>query len=107
MSKRRNKHSSVSALQQQLRRPDIAVLGNAVTSLPTAQWRTRMFFMGVPDTDLARQTGGGFPATFRPDKDTHPVFVIRIGAAGHLLCPCSSRGNRKKMRYIRRVGVRS
>lgn len=100
MSKRRKKIPPASALTQILRQPDLSILGNAIKALPPAQWQARMFFMGVPDTDLRQHTGGGFPAILRPDMDTHPVFILRRLAAGHFLCPCSSQGNKWKLRYI-------
>lgn len=100
MSKRRKKIPPVSALTQILRQPDLSLLGNAITALPPAQWRSRMFFMGVPDTDLRQHTGDRFPATLRPDIDTHPVFVLCRLAVGPLLCPCSSWGDKLKLRYI-------
>jgi hypothetical protein len=100
MSKRREKTSSVSALNKVVRHPDLSILGNAIKTLPQAQWQSRMFFMGVPDTDLQQYTGGEFPAILRPNMDTHPVFVLRNQPAGHLLCPCSSKGNKRALRYI-------
>ncbi|MEA2114068.1 MAG: hypothetical protein U9P36_01640 [Thermodesulfobacteriota bacterium] len=100
MSKRRKKTPSVSALNQVLRQPDLSILGDSIKSLPPAQWKERMFFMGVPDTDLRMQTGGKFPATLRQHIDTHPVFVLRSRPSGHLLCPCTSRGNRRNSWYI-------
>lgn len=102
MSKRRKKNPSVSALNQVLRLPDLSILGNAIKTLPPVQWQTYMFFMGVPDADLRQHTGGGFPATLRSDMNTHPAFILRIGSTGHLLCPCSSKGNKQKLRYIQK-----
>lgn len=100
--KQTGRTESITALNQMLRQPDLSILGNAVKSLPPAQWRARMFFMGVPDTDFRHHTNGEFPATLRPDMDTHPVFVLREQPTGHLLCPCTSRGNKKKLRYIKK-----
>jgi hypothetical protein len=100
MSKRRKKSSSVSALNQILRQPDLSILGNAITTLPPVQWQASMFFMGVPDSDFRQHTGGRFPATLRPNMDTHPVFVLATGSNGHILCPCTSKGNKQKLRYI-------
>ena len=100
--KKRQISPAVAALNQVLRQPDLSILGNAIKTLPPVQWQERMFFMGVPDTDLRTHTRGVFPATLRPDMDTHPVFVLRVQPAGHLLCPCSSRGNKHKSRYIRK-----
>ncbi len=97
MSNRQIKTSPVSTLNQILRQPDLSLLGNAIKSLSPAQWQTRMFFMGVPDTDLRQHTGGKFPASLRPDMETHPIFVLRTQAAGHLLCPCTSKGNKLKL----------
>jgi hypothetical protein len=100
MSTRRKKNSSVSALNKDLRRPDLSILGDSIKYLPPAQWKQRMFFMGVPDTDLRSLTNGKFPATLRQQMDTHPVFVLRCRPSGHLLCPCTSGGNRQKSWYI-------
>ncbi len=101
MGKQRTSRKPVAQLNQALRRPDLDLLGGAIRSLPPSLWQERMFFMGVPDTDLRRYTGN-FPATLRQEKDTHPVFVLDHHPAGNLLCPCSSRGNPRTMRYIRK-----
>ncbi len=58
-----------------------------------------MFFTGVADKEL-RQHTGAFPATLRTDTTTHPIFVLRAGNTGHLVCPCSSNGRRRKHRFI-------
>ncbi|WP_157469896.1 hypothetical protein [Desulfobulbus elongatus] len=58
-----------------------------------------MFFTGVADKEL-RQCTGSFPATLRKDKTTHPVFLLQARNTGHLMCPCSSKGDRRKHRYI-------
>ena len=63
-----------------------------------------MLFAGAPDTDLHQYTDQKFPATLRPDLDTHPVFVLQCFPAGHLLFPCSSKG-RKQQRYIPKGSV--
>ncbi len=102
MGGKRKKKTALSSLNQALRRPDLSILGDAVKSLPPAQWRNRMFFMGVPDTDLRRHTDGGFPATLRPDKDTHPLFVLSARTTGPLVCPCTSRRGSKRSRYIQK-----
>jgi hypothetical protein len=102
MARRKKKTSPVTELNQTLRRqPDLNILGDAIKNLPPDQWKNRMFFMGVPDMDLRQHTGGKFPATLRPDKDTHPVFVLRCRPTGHLLCPCTSKRDRKRW-YIAR-----
>ena len=82
-----------------LRQPDLSILGNAIRRLPSGQWQERMFFFGAADTELKAQTGK-FPATFRKDKTTHPIFILRAGTASHLACPCSTQGNRKRYRFI-------
>lgn len=89
-----------SELIQHLRRPDLSILGNAIRSLPPAQWQTRMFFMGMADKELKHHTNESFPRTLRKTQNTHPVFVLRQGTTGHQLCPCSSKGNLRKHRYI-------
>ncbi len=95
------KHTSnaESKLLSQIRKPDLSVLGGAIKTLPRVQWQERMFFAGVDDVDLS-EWSGGFPATFRKELQTHPVFVLRCHHSGHLLCPCSSSGN-KTFRYIK------
>ena len=92
--------STIWALNQTLRQPDLDILGASIVTLPPPQWKERMFFMGVPDTDLRKRTAGKFPATLRKYMDTHPVLVLRSQPSGHLLCPCTSRGNRQNMWYI-------
>jgi len=87
-------------LNRVLRRPDLRVLGDSISRLPPVQWKERMFFMGVPDSDLRNRTDGKFPATLRKQMDTHPVLVLRCRPGGHLLCPCSSRGNKDRAWYI-------
>jgi len=87
-------------LLSQIRRPDLSILGDAIRKLSPMQWRERMFFAGVDDIDLKKWTGG-FPATFRNDYQTHPVFVLSCRPSGHLLCPCSSKG-RKNCRHIQK-----
>ena len=69
----------VQKLNQSLRQPNLSILGNAIKSLPPAQWKERMFFAGAADTDLRKHTRSRFPATLRQDKDTHPVFVFFKG----------------------------
>ena len=44
--------SSIQELNRILRQPDLSILGTSIANLPPAQWRARMLFMGVPDTDL-------------------------------------------------------
>jgi hypothetical protein len=102
MSRNKKNTSPLTALNRDLRRPDLSILGDSIKVLPAAQWKSRMFFMGVPDTDLRECTSDRFPATLRPDKNTHPVFVLSTRPTGHLLCPCSSRGNKKRLRYVRK-----
>lgn len=94
------KASSIRELNRILRQPDLSILGTSIATLPPAQWKERMLFMGVPDTDLRNRTAGQFPATLRKHKDTHPILVLRGRPSGHLLCPCTSRGNKQNMWYI-------
>jgi len=89
-----------AGLLQQMRRPDLRVLGNGIKKMLPMQWQERMFFAGVSDFDLKEWTGR-FPATFRKKQITHPIFVLRCHASGHLVCPCSSKG-KKRLRYIRK-----
>lgn len=80
--------------------PDLSVLSGCIRRLPPSQWQERMLFAGAPDRSLREQTGS-FPATFRSATSTHPIFVLRLLAAGHLVCPCSSSGSKHRQRYIR------
>jgi hypothetical protein len=82
-----------------LHKPDLSVLGHSIRSLPPTQWQDRMFFTGAADTELRKQTGS-FPATLRKDKTTHPLFILQARHTGHLACPCSSRGDKRKDRHI-------
>ncbi|MDW7774393.1 MAG: hypothetical protein SCH71_16020 [Desulfobulbaceae bacterium] len=59
-----------------------------------------MLFTGAPDQELKECTGS-FPATLRKEKNTHPIFVLDALPEGHLVCPCSSKGNKQNQRYIR------
>ncbi len=86
---------------EQLRRPDLSVLGNSIRSLSPGQWHAHMLFSGAPDTELKRLTGA-FPATFRQDKTTHPLFVLAAHGSGNLVCPCSSQGQTRQQRFIRK-----
>ncbi len=86
-------------LIRSLRRPDLSILGNAILALPPTQWQDRMFFINAPDTELKAVTGV-FPATYRPNKSTHPLYILRAGSTGHLACPCSSKGHGQRNRFI-------
>ena len=89
-----------ASLVATLHKPDLSILGNAIRSLPPAQWTERMFFTGAADTELREQTVA-FPATLRQDKTTHPIFLLQAGTSGHAACPCSTKGHWRKFRYIR------
>jgi len=78
---------------------DLKILGESIRSLPPSQWKERMFFSGFKDNELRAHTGS-FPATLRTDKTTHPVFILGSNSISHVVCPCSSKGSRKKQRYI-------
>jgi hypothetical protein len=79
---------------------DLTALGEAITRLPPRYWRERMFFHGARDRDL-RVATGKFPATFRKDRRTHPIFVLKmLGDLGRKVCPCSSK-NWGAGRFIR------
>ena len=82
-------------------RPDLTVLSGCILKLPPSQWQERMLFSGAPDSSLREQTGS-FPAALRREKNTHPIYVLRLLAAGHLVCPCSSSGSKLRQRYIRK-----
>jgi hypothetical protein len=82
-------------------KPDLSILGGAIKSLPPRHWKERMLFSGIPDTDLRLHTGD-FPATLRKDRTTHPVYVLKSLAVGHLVCPCSSKQFRKRQRFIKK-----
>ncbi len=83
-----------------IRRPDLSVLGSSIKKLPVQLWETRMFFAGVQDKKL-KQITTAFPATFRKDHTTHPIFVLAVlPGLAHTVCPCSSKGHTGKQRYI-------
>ena len=90
----------VADLIRYLCQPDLSILGNSIRSLPPLQWQDRMFFTGMADTQLRLYTGCVFPATLRKDTTTHPAFLLQARNTGHLMCPCSSKGQRRKYRYI-------
>ena len=71
------------------------VLG-AVVHLPLKYWKSKMFFMGALDVELAEFTGGQFPARLVSGK-SHPVFSLKplLGGIGFMVCPCTSRKPRK------------
>lgn len=80
--------------------PDLSCLGSGMKRLPPLYWEPQMFFQGALDLRL-REATGVFPATLRPDRKTHPLFVLEaIDGLGHRVCPCSSR-NWAARRYIR------
>jgi hypothetical protein len=83
-----------------IRKADLSLLGNSITSLPVSQWRDRMLFAGAPDQELKFLTGT-FPRTFRTEKTTHPIFVLASMQTGMFVCPCSTKGNPSKFRFIR------
>lgn len=97
--KGKDRSGGVENLVNLLRKPDLSILGASITSLPISHWRPNMMFFGAPDTDL-RQLTGAFPATMRPDKTTHPLFVLQVNTVGHYVCPCSSKGHSAKQRYV-------
>ncbi len=83
-----------------IRQPDLSILGESIRTLPAQLWKTRMMFAGVPDVTLKDITGS-FPATFRKGHTTHPVFVLEnIAVYAHKVCPCSSKGDRRRQRYV-------
>jgi hypothetical protein len=82
------------------RMADLGVLGGSISSLPVTQWSENMQFFGAPDTDLLELTGS-FPATLRPDKTTHPIFILKTNPTGHYVCPCTSKGSSRDKRFIR------
>jgi len=83
------------------RRVDLGILGGAIRRLPPACWQPGMLFSGAPDRGLKDLTGE-FPATFRSDKVSHPIFVLKtLSHLGHKVCPCSSR-RRGTARFIRK-----
>jgi hypothetical protein len=104
MAKKKSRHSRIWDDPPPARRfpapPDLSVLGSGLKHLAPAYWEPRMFFQGAIDAAL-REATGVFPATLRPDRKSHPLFVLdRIGDLGHRVCPCSSR-NWAARRFIR------
>jgi hypothetical protein len=89
-------------LLKHIRRPDLSVLGSSIKMVPPQLWKPRMIFAGALDVNLKKATGA-FPATFRKDHTTHPVFVLKnLAVASHQVCPCSSKGNPRQQRYVPR-----
>jgi hypothetical protein len=106
MIKSKQKHAAIAiweAPKVPVSRPleDLTALGESITRLPLGYWRERMFFHGARDRDL-RVVTGEFPATFRKDRITHPILVLKVlGDLGHKVCPCSSK-NWGARRFIRK-----
>lgn len=99
--KKQNRQSpGKSEVIEFIRIPDLSILSGSIRSIPFALWKENMFFAGALDTEL-KQLTGSFPATFRPEQITHPVFVLTTSQTGHLLCPCSTKGAPAQNRYIR------
>ena len=67
-------------------------ISGAVTHLPLAHWKEKMFFVGAEDRELDNLTEGKFPAKVVHRK-THPIFSLRSlpGGCGFVVCPCSSK----------------
>lgn len=71
--------------------PDLGLLGEAIRYLPPLYWEPGMLFCGAPDGYLRTLTGV-FPATFRAERLSHPIFVLQVlPGLGLQVCPCSSR----------------
>lgn len=74
--------------------------GSAIRKIPFDCWEEKMFFYGGCDHKLKELTGS-FPATFRKDQATHPIFLLRKNSSqSFMACPCSSKGN-KLLTYIK------
>ncbi|MCD6390017.1 MAG: hypothetical protein J7L69_11455, partial [Desulfobulbaceae bacterium] len=83
-----------------IRCPDLSVLGSSIKKIPFQLWKTRMLFAGAQDKKL-KQITSAFPATFRKEHTTHPIFVLAASPGlAHIVCPCSSKGNPGKQRYV-------
>ena len=89
-------HPRRTALQDNIEN----VLG-AVAHLPLKYWKSKMFFKGALDDDLADFTSGQFPARVVSGK-FHPVFSLKPvpGRIGFVVCPCTSRKPRKSESYL-------
>jgi hypothetical protein len=73
------------------KRLDFGFLGEAISYLPPLYWESGMLFRGASDRCLRALTGT-FPATFRADRLSHPIFVLQtLTGLGHRVCPCSSK----------------
>jgi len=94
--------TEVDELLRQLPRPDLSVLGSSIRKIPPRLWEERMLFFGAEDRELKKITGS-FPATFRKNKKTHPLFVLQAEPGLFCrVCPCSSRGSKRRQRYIKK-----
>jgi hypothetical protein len=95
-----DRNSSRETLLRRLRAPDLSILGDSIRALPPTLWQQGMLFSGAPDNDLRHLTGT-FPASLHGGDSTHPIFILQTMPSGHLVCPCSSKGQATRFRYIR------
>jgi hypothetical protein len=82
-----------------IRKVDISVLGDSIKGLPVSLWEKNMFLFGAQDTVLFELTNS-FPATFRKDKATHPLFVLYTNQLSRRVCPCTTKGSVFDKRFI-------
>ncbi len=74
--------------------------GSSLIKVPFNLWKEKMLFYGGCDKKL-KQLTGSFPATFRKDKTTHPVLLLKkTSNLSFKACPCTSQPN-KRLSYIK------
>ncbi|MBQ7456978.1 MAG: hypothetical protein IJS54_05200 [Desulfovibrio sp.] len=76
----------------------IAALATEGARIPREYWEAGCLFYGFADLEWRRLTNDVFPATLRPDKHSHPCYVLASSSLADIVCPCSSK--RSKSPYI-------
>ncbi len=89
-------HSDHRLVQENIEK----ILG-AVAHLPLKYWKSKMFFKGAKDDELAEVTGNQFPARMVPGK-SHPVFSLKPISyrIGFMVCPCTTKKPIKPTAYL-------
>ena len=73
----------------------IEPLLNDGVRIPREYWEAGCLFYGFSDLEWRRLTDEDFPATLRPDKHSHPCYVLESSPLADIVCPCSSRAQRQ------------
>lgn len=63
---------------------------------PREYWEAGCLFYGFSDLEWLRMTNNAFPATLRPDKHTHPCYVLESSPLTDVVCPCTSVSKRSR-----------